>query len=182
MSLGLLLEGENLLSNVSPLTLSTIFIISFSCLMCCFAHAGGGPMSLRLLLEGESLLNDASSITLFTIFLSEVKDYRAGITANGGQVLGSIVSQMLLLAVGEFLKISISQTVPNTSLHLSPVHIGACRTQKYDVRCRMYSLCEREVCCYCETGRASLMACHQGPHLALDLATGTTLAHAGYPA
>ena len=57
-------------------------------------------MSLRLLLEGESLLNDASSITLFTIFLSEVSGYRVGHRANGGQVLGNILSKMLLLAVG----------------------------------------------------------------------------------
>ncbi len=58
-------------------------------------------MSLRLLLEGESLLNDASSITLFTIFLSEVMEYREGHHANGGQVLGNILSKMLLLAVGK---------------------------------------------------------------------------------
>ena len=57
-------------------------------------------MSLRLLLEGESLLNDASSITLFTIFLSEVMEYREGHQANGGQVLGNILSKMLLLAIG----------------------------------------------------------------------------------
>lgn len=57
-------------------------------------------MSLRLLLEGESLLNDASSITLFTIFLSEVSEFREGHHANGGQVLGNILSKMLLLAVG----------------------------------------------------------------------------------
>ena len=57
-------------------------------------------MSLRLLLEGESLLNDASSITLFTIFLSEVMESKQGHHANGGQVLGNILSKMLLLAVG----------------------------------------------------------------------------------
>ncbi|CAL5219904.1 g1831 [Coccomyxa viridis] len=62
--------------------------------------ASGGPMSLRLLLEGESLLNDASSITLFTIFLSEVMESKQGHHANGGQVLGNILSKMLLLAVG----------------------------------------------------------------------------------
>ncbi len=73
-------------------------------------------MSLRLLLEGESLLNDASSITLFTIFLSEVKDYRNNIVANGGQVLGSIVSQMLLLAVGEIWAQRISPAVPKSAL------------------------------------------------------------------
>ena len=128
-------------------------------------------MSLRLLLEGESLLNDASSITLFTIFLSEVKDYRNHITANGGQVLGSIVSQMLLLAVGEFLAKRISPLVPNNCFHLSAVHMVACRTQKYDVCCRLYSLCEREVCCYYETGLALLMGYNQGPHLSFDLAT-----------
>jgi hypothetical protein len=64
------------------------------------ARAGGGPRSLRLLLEGESLLNDASSITLFTIFLSEVQDARAGIHQSGGQVLGSILSRTVWLAVG----------------------------------------------------------------------------------
>ena len=57
-------------------------------------------MSLRLLLEGESLLNDASSITLFTIFLQEVMEYRDGVHANAGTVVGNIVSKMLLLAVG----------------------------------------------------------------------------------
>ena len=57
-------------------------------------------MSLRLLLEGESLLNDASSITLFTIFLSEVMDYRKGIQANAGVVVGNIIKNMVVLAVG----------------------------------------------------------------------------------
>ena len=58
-------------------------------------------MSLRLLLEGESLLNDASSITLFTIFLQQVQEYRNGVQASGGEVLGSIISKMLWLAIGK---------------------------------------------------------------------------------
>jgi len=57
-------------------------------------------MSLRLLLEGESLLNDASSITLFTIFLSEVMEYRKGVQANAGVVVGNIIKNMVVLAVG----------------------------------------------------------------------------------
>jgi len=52
-------------------------------------------------LEGESLLNDASSITLFIVFLAQVQQYEAGETAeSGGKVLGTIVKNIVVLAVG----------------------------------------------------------------------------------
>ena len=64
--------------------------------------AGAGPKRLRTILEGESLLNDASSITLFIVFLDQVKSYEAGhASESGAHVLGTIVKDIVVLAVGE---------------------------------------------------------------------------------